>query len=118
MESIACMPRFAFSSDATAAASTVIGSIGVVNQKRYEYDHGHLQSEERTTQGLTRQVLYFFFFFCFFPKKEQDTIHLDNNNKATTGCSIWLCSRMTHIYLSAVHDVIGNQLDTGVALEF
>ena len=71
MESIACMPRFAFSSDATAAASIVIGSIGVVNQKRYEYDHGHLQSEERTTQGLTRQVLYFFFFFCFFPKKNR-----------------------------------------------
>ena len=56
--------------------------------------------------------------FAFFSKKEQDTIHLDNNNKATTGCSIWLCSRMTHIYMSAVHDVIGNLLDTGVALEF
>jgi len=86
MESIACMPRFAFSSDATAAASTVIGSIGVVNQKRYEYDHGHLQSEERTTQGLTTSSL-FLLLLLLFSKKEQDTIHLDNNNKATTGCS-------------------------------
>ena len=98
MESIACMPRFAFSSDATAAASIVIGSIGVVNQKRYEYDHGHLQSEERTTQGLTRQVLYLFFFFCFFPKKNRilfTSITITRQRQgARSGCALgW------HIYI-------------------
>ena len=98
MESIACMPRFICFLIGCHCCSQYSDRIDRSSKPEAIWMRswpstkwGTHHTGTHSTSSLSLLLL------LLFSKKEQDTIHLDNNNKATTGCSG--CALGWHIYI-------------------